>query len=758
MLWIRSWLNRVRARPLTWALTTMGIAAGVLLATLLFDTAMVRRALHRTQQSPRRAPAGDLHLTSDQCQRCHADVFAAWKASQHAQAHRSVDARLDADAFGHPQHVSAEGVDYDIDWENGKPRMIEKQPGHPPFTYTADYVLGFDPLRQYIVPVGGGRFQAAELAYDPAKKDWFNVFGGERRQPAEWGSWHGRGMNWNSMCAHCHNTDFRKNYDPVTDTYASTWTEQGVGCVQCHGGLTLDHLSRNYHGTKTTEPPTPEARRRIMESCAPCHVRNELLTGTIVPGGRYADHYRMVLPTQADTFYPDGQVRGEDFNYTSLLTSRMGGKAGVTCLDCHDPHTGKPRLPVENNALCLQCHGGANRLNAPVIDPTAHSHHPAGSAGDQCVACHMPTTTYMQRDPRHDHGFLRPDPLLTKELGIPNACTRCHADRGTDWEIAATDRWYGDKMESRQRERARVVSGAQRRSPDAGSKLAALITSEDIPAWRATLLQLAGPYLPEEPKLVDLARASLADADANVRSSAVQVLAPLASEHDRLRPLLHDPTRLVRLDAEWALSPELAEASPERKELDAYLAVTADQPTGQLRIGQDLFNRGRAAEAEPHLRRAVAWDPYSAELYHALGVVLDTLDRSADAAGVLWRGAQNLPTDAMLAYQAGLAFAAARKLRDAEMALRESVRREPAFDRGWYNLALLLAKSGRPDDALAALRKAEELAPNVPDYPYARATILLQQGKNAAGAAALRRVLELDPNHPQARALLRGRP
>lgn len=33
------------------------------------------------------------------------------------------------------------------------------------------------------------------------------------------------------------------------------------------------------------------------------------------------------------------------------------GKAGVTCLDCHDPHTGTLKLPQEDNTLCLRCHG-----------------------------------------------------------------------------------------------------------------------------------------------------------------------------------------------------------------------------------------------------------------------------------------------------------------------------------------------------------------------------------------------------------------
>lgn len=366
----------------------------------------------------------------------------------------------------------------------------------------------------------------------------------------------------------------------------------------------------------------------------------------------------------------------------------------------------------------------------------------------------MPTTTYMQRDPRHDHGFLRPDPLLTKELGIPNACTRCHQDKSTDWEIDATNRWYGPAMESHQRARTRVVVAAQQGAPDAGARLADLLPTEDIPAWRATLLQLAAPYVGAEPRLADAARAALNDPDALVRSAAVQVLTPFPAERDRLRPLLHDPSRLVRVDAEWALSPELSAGSAERHELDAYLAVSADQPSGQLRLGQDLFNRGEVAAAEAPLQRAIAWDPNSAAPYEALGLVFDRLGRSAEAAGALWHAAQLNPHDATLAYEAGLAFASAQRLGDAEQALRAATQRNPDFDRAWYNLGLLLAQSSRARDALPALERAQSLAPTNADYPYALATVLWQLGDRAGALAAARRALQIDPNYAPAQSLL----
>lgn len=736
----------------------VSLIGAVTLGTLLLFSSIVGGCSRESKKVADLPTAKSAHpsFPSSDCRSCHEDIYKAWSDSHHALAHRPVDATIDADAFVPAREVTVNAIDYHLAWKDGHPSFTENRAAHPPQTYTAEFVLGHTPLRQYVVPVGGGRYQAAELTFDPAKKEWFNVFGAERREPGEWGHWTGRGMNWNSMCAHCHLTDYKKNYNATTDTYATTWREHGIGCAQCHGEITPTHAAtaKKKEGAAAMRNLTPADLKRAQETCAPCHARNELLTGELRPGVSYNDHYRLTLPTEAAVFYPDGQVRDEDFNYTSLLTSRMGGKAGVTCLDCHDPHSGRTKLPVENNALCLQCHGPSPRNNAPIIDPLAHSHHAADNKGSQCVSCHMPTTAYMQRDPRHDHGFLKPDPLLTKELGIPNACNRCHSDQSVDWAITHTDQWYGEKMNSRQRARTRVVAAAQASAPDAAEKLLAMIASEDVPAWRATLLLLSRNYAPASPRVVEAARTALRDPDAMVRSAAAQVFSGLPNENATLRPLLDDPARLVRLDAAWPLSAELPAGSTARQELDAYLAVSADQPAGQMRIGQDLFNRGRRPEAETALRKAAAWDPNSPAIQDALGIVLNELGKTTEAAAALWRAAQLNPTDAASAFNAALAFAGARKLPDAEFALRETVRRNPRHDRAWYNLGLLLAQTSRVPEAIEALQRAEQIAPNVADYPYARATILWQQGDRPGAISAARRALEIDPSHAPARGLL----
>jgi predicted CXXCH cytochrome family protein len=316
----------------------------------------------QTAAAKRPTRVADAHAqTSATCQSCHAEIFAAWQPTDHANANRRI-AERDRAAFTIAQTIADGGSRFDLAWENDHPKIIERRDGAAGIPHEPDLVLGSKPLWQPLVPAPGGRWQPTEVAFDPARKEWFNVFGQENRQPGEWGHWTGRGMNWNSMCAHCHMTGFQKNYTAATDSYASTWVEHGVGCIQCHGAMPAVHNGKNAVREKAPAPFHGD-RALMQQTCAPCHARNELLTADFQPGDSYHDHYRLVLPTDAAVFYPDGQVRDEDFNWTSVQLSRMG-HAGVTCLDCHDPHSTKTLLPSSNNQLCLQCHTAPGRVLA----------------------------------------------------------------------------------------------------------------------------------------------------------------------------------------------------------------------------------------------------------------------------------------------------------------------------------------------------------------------------------------------------------
>ena len=271
------------------------------------------------------------------CKACHLAEFNEWAASQHAHANRLVNPLQDGPAFN-PTRTFREGLLTTTVMEKWN-RLIVRQTGLEgiPSYHRAVAVIGVGPLIQYLTPFRGGRLQVINPAYDPKNGDWFDIYKAEPRGAHEWGFWKNGGMNWNSQCAYCHTTGFQKNYDPATDSFASTWKAMGISCEQCHGPL-------DGHAAKPKVPVRLNPRQD-METCAACHSRREELTGKFLAGECFDEHFRVALPDLSDLYFPDGQVRDEDFEYGSFLTSKMG-KAGISCLDCHNPHSGKLKLPA----------------------------------------------------------------------------------------------------------------------------------------------------------------------------------------------------------------------------------------------------------------------------------------------------------------------------------------------------------------------------------------------------------------------------
>ena len=463
-----------------------------------------------------RVPIERTYAGSAACQKCHEEHFEVWKRSHHALAERDFDPAVFRDAFVPSRKIQHGTLTSEAREKDGRLELVTLGPGGTMQAFHASRVIGYEPLYQLLVPADGGRYQATALAYDPVRKDWFDIYGDEDRRPHEWGFWTSRGMSWNSMCASCHMTNLRKGYDIATDSYNTTWSEMAVGCEACHGPY-REHVEWFEAQPEAWPDPWPHRPVRTPESefdtCGSCHARRSELTHGFVAGEPFLDHFRLVLPDEPGIYYADGQVLEEDYVYTSFLSSRMYTE-GVRCVNCHDPHTAALRLPVENNVLCLSCHQGK-------IDPAAHSHHDPRDTGGQCVNCHMPQTTYMQRDPRRDHGFTIPDPLLTKELGIPNACNRCHTDKSVDWAIEAADRWYGERLDRPSRQRARLVAKGREGDPEAVDGLIAMVNTEKSSIWRAVGALLLRPWIH-----LDRMRAHflewLGDPDPLVRAASVR--------------------------------------------------------------------------------------------------------------------------------------------------------------------------------------------------------------------------------------------
>jgi tetratricopeptide (TPR) repeat protein len=696
---------------------------------------------------------------SPSCKSCHEEAYKLWEGSHHALAERPIDPAVDAAAFA-PGYEIRHGSQRSLVWQaDHQCQIVTTGLDGRPGVFSVQRVIGVEPLRQFLLPAPGGRFQVSELAYDPRHPDWFDVYGEEDRKPGEWGHWTGRGMTWNAMCATCHNTRLRKNYGQSTDSYRTTMAEMGVGCEACHGPMADHNAWQAKHPNQEGDPTVHRiAREPLFAVCGSCHSRRAELTGDFHPGETYADHFALTIPDETDIFYPDGQIRDEDFEFNAFMGSRMRA-AGVRCIDCHEPHAGKIRLPGNN--LCMVCHA-APAPPAPKIDPMTHSHHRPAERGDNCVDCHMPQTVYMQRHARHDHGFTVPDPLLTKQFGIPNACNRCHTDHDADWSLAAVEKWYGQAMDRPTRARTQVIARGRLGDRAAIPGLLGLLQSETNAYWRAVSVNLLKRWA-DEPNVTKALLTAVEDQEALVRSASVRALEPLVPAggeplQTALRSRLTDAVRGVRVDAAWALHTQLDTNSTAGQDLAASLRHNADQPSGAMQLGVFCLDRGDLAAAKGYLERAVSWDTNSAPLHQALAVALSLEGKPEAAVEELQAACRLAPREAEYQFKLGLALNEAGRLEAACAALEEAVKLDPQLARAWYNLGLAQSTAGKSEEALDALMRAESLDGRSPQVPYARATILARLGRVSEARKAAQRALELHPGYAEAEALLDSLP
>jgi tetratricopeptide (TPR) repeat protein len=427
----------------------------------------------------------------------------------------------------------------------------------------------------------------------------------------------------------------------------------------------------------------------------------------------------------------------------------------VTCSDCHEPHSGKLRAP--GSQVCQGCHA------AQTYQTPKHHFHAAGSRGADCVGCHMPTTTYMVIDPRHDHSFRVPRPDLSMKLGVPNACTRCHAGRSAEWAAKQTEAWYGHTPRGSQRY-AEALRAASIRGPGAADLLQALARDGDQPAIaRASALERLGLF--PSPAAHEVVRAGLKDGDSLVRraaAGAVESTDP-ARRVELLAPLLDDPVRAVRMEAARALAvaPREQLSDAQRTSFDRSLAefiaaqqFNADRPESHLNLGLLYAAQRRLPEAEAALRAALQVDPRFvpaavnlADLYRASG-------RDAEGERILRAALEHDSRSAATHHALGLLLVRQKRMPEALVELEAAVRLDPEGPRYGYVYAVALHGTGRAQQAMEVLSRV------LARHPYDRDTLSAliayshQQGNPRQALAYARRLAELEPSSAEVRQLV----
>jgi len=735
------------------------LVAGVLLAPLW-----------RSPEPPATTVQGKAEfIGSAACKDCHADAYRSWQGSQHELAmQHATDAAVRGN-FNDAKFDYA-GVESTFFRRDGKYFVRTDGADGALADFEIKYTYGVYPLQQYLIEFPDGRIQALSIAWDTRAKDaggqrWFHLYPNERVDHRDELHWTRRSQNWNFMCADCHSTDVRKNYDAATDTFKTSWAEITVGCEACHGpgsrhrewakkkgadparGLTVALDERHGVGWKI-DPATGNATRsdvrrtdREIEVCAQCHARRAQIAEGYHAGKPFLDHYRPALLTPG-LYYPDGQQRDEVYIWGSFLQSKMY-RAGVTCSDCHDPHSQK--LRAEGNAVCAQCH-----LPAKYDAPSHHFHKPG--PGTRCVDCHMPAATYMVVDPRRDHSLRIPRPDLSVTLGVPNACNGCHADRTAQWAEDAVRKWTGHRPDGFQKFAA-TLAAAERGDARAAGNLAVLSGDISQPAIaRATAAEALWRF-PSQATLDALER-GLKDANPLVRRASATAAAalPLERRVPLVAPLLDDPVRTVRIEAasslasagDKALNPaQRASFDRAAAEFEAVQRYSADRPEAHVSLGSFYAQLGRHADADKAYRKALAMDPRYVPAYVNLADLYRAQGRDADAEAALQEGLKQVPESAALQHAYGLSLARLKRMPEALRALEQAARLAPDDARFAYVYAVALNSAGKPREAIAEIDRALARHPDDRELLNAGAAFARDAGDNEAMAGYVKRLAAL---------------
>lgn len=548
----------------------------------------------------------DGHAAGADCASCHAAEATAWTGSHHQLATATVDVAAHAARFdGKPVTAGALTV---TPARAGDTLTFTVKEAKGTHTWKVVNTLAVAPLQQYLLEADRGRLLVAPIAWDVGAGRWFDPSQeGAVGDPADPLYWAGITGTWNHMCAECHTTRLDEGFDAETQTYHTTYDQLGVGCVGCHGPAVENDLR------------DPAAQIQV---CGDCHSRRESVAVRPRPGAPVLEH---ALPTLLDAtvYTPLGGIRkGEEaFEYGSFLQSRMYEK-GVTCSDCHDPHTGK--LKAEGDAVCTSCHAD------PKYATPAHHGHQKGTF--TCVNCHMETETYMGVHVRHDHQFRVPDPTTARALGVEDACSDCHRADGKLEGMPARDD-AATKF-------AALAAAGRQRDPRVVPALHQAVANLGLGGFRrASAAALLAGY-PPPPDATALTVAAK-DADPLVREAVLATLGAWGMGAGELRAALRDDRRVVRFVAFRGVAfsgPGEGDAATtwlgvfeEMRRMTPHL----DSPSSWANLAVLAAAKGDVATAEAELRTALRLAPDFTPARQNLAVLLAQQGRRDEAQRIL---------------------------------------------------------------------------------------------------------------------------
>ena len=722
------------------------------------------------------------------CITCHAHESQLWENSHHDLAMQEANERTVLGNFNNATFTNF-GVTSRFYKQGGKFIVQTDGPDGTLTDYEIAYTFGATPLQQYLIEFPGGRYQALGVAWDARPQEeggqrWIHLYPNEKIAHDDELHWTGPNQNWNYMCAECHSTHLQKNYDLATNHYQTTWTDMNVACEACHGpgshhvawaekkrgkgqarqangkGLQVQFPLFNAKawqfpsGGHTAKRTAPVDAHTEIEACARCHSRRTSITDAYEHGKPLLESHLPSLLEQG-LYHVDGQILDEVYVYGSFLQSKMY-HAGVTCSDCHEPHGLK--LLEAGNRLCTRCHRSEH------FDRQTHHFHKTGSAGAQCVECHMPSQTYMVVDPRRDHSIRVPRPDLSAQLDTPNACNQCHKNKAPKWAADHVEKWYGPRKREKPHY-GEVFKAGRERKPGADAALLKLANETVNPnIVRASALSILQRY--PSPKMVEALQAGMQDKEPLVRIGAVRALDAIDPKrrYELGAALLNDPVRAVRIEAGRYLASIPSDSLSKNQQdqlnqtVDDYIQsqlVNAERPSSHMNLGILYAERGQLKKAEEAYQTALRLD---AAFYPALVNLADLYrvqNQDTQGEGFLRQALEIAPNDASVHHALGLLLVRIGKKQEAMSSFKKSTVLQPDNSRYGYVYGIALHSVGDTEKSITALEENHKRHPNDRQTLFTLITMHRDGGNIKTAGQYAKKLIALAPEDQNARQLLK---
>ncbi len=382
------------------------------------------RPLTKQEQTKQTAISSAHYVGSQACAKCHADIYDRWKQTPMANIVR--DPRQHPDAII-PNLATNSVAKFSCD--------------------QVAFVYGSLWKQRYFTKVGDD-YYPLPVQWEIKNRVWSKYF---VKPGTDWWAQYYPPDNMQRptgpTCDGCHSVGY--------DIHTKQVVEWNVGCERCHGPGS-EHAA---HPTRANIfNPSHMNYVAATDTCIQCHSQGRPLTTLIEGryydwpvgyqiGGRLHDYWKLeerLLGTTDFYYFPDGTAHKNRMQGNDFVQSVMY-RRGITCFSCHDVHgtSNYAQLIKPADKLCLDCHGPLSPNGPRTATLEEHTHHQKSSTGSQCIACHMPQIE-TEGPPNtfvHAHTFRFITPQMTDKYKIPNPCTKCHADKSTEWATDAMRHW-----------------------------------------------------------------------------------------------------------------------------------------------------------------------------------------------------------------------------------------------------------------------------------------------------------------------------